>query len=65
MDPDVVPGRLLPSAFYRKQAAISNGLVTLTEATECIQRTQGQSPSVSSALNLRIMRIKIEWTHCV
>lgn len=46
MDPDDVPGGLLPSAFCRKQAATSNGVVTLTEATECIQWTQGQSPSV-------------------
>ena len=44
MDPDDVPGRLLPSAFYGKQAAISNGTVALTEAHECIQQTQGQSP---------------------
>lgn len=37
MNPDALPGGLLPSKFCWGQAAISDGEMTLIEAQECIQ----------------------------
>lgn len=51
MDPDALPGRLLPSTFCGRQAAMSDGEMTLTEAHECIQLVRSH---YSSAQGLSI-----------
>ena len=65
MDPDDVPGRLLPSAFYRKQAAISNGGWPLQKPLNIFSRPRGSHPQFLQLWTLELWGSKLNgYTVC-